>query len=89
MIFRIILGTKFKDAQCGFKIAKRKSIQDILKNVKDNGWFLDTELLYISEKSGLFIKEIPVIWRDDRDSKVKILSTIIKDLIVLLMIKFF
>ena len=89
LIFRIILGTKFKDAQCGFKIAKRESIQDILKNVKDNGWFFDTELLYKSEKSGLSIKEIPVIWRDDRDSKVKILSTIIKDLIGLLRIKFF
>jgi hypothetical protein len=57
--------------------------------VKDNGWFFDTELLYKSEKSGLSIKEIPVIWRDDRDSKVKILSTIIKDLIGLLRIKFF
>ena len=89
LIFRIILGTKFKDAQCGFKIAKRESIQDILKNVKDNGWFFDTELLYKSEKYGLSIKEIPVIWRDDRDSKVKILSTIIKDLIGLLRIKFF
>ncbi|HJN59260.1 MAG: glycosyltransferase [Dehalococcoidia bacterium] len=89
LIFRIILGTKFKDAQCGFKIAKRESILDVLKNVKDNGWFFDTELLYKSEKSGLSIKEIPVIWRDDRDSKVKILSTIIKDLIGLLRIKFF
>ena len=88
MIFRVILGTKFKDAQCGFKLAKKDSIQGILSNVKDNGWFFDTELLYKSQKAGLMIKEIPVIWTDDRDSKVKILSTIIKDILGLLRIRF-
>jgi len=87
-IFRIILGTKFKDAQCGFKLAKKHSIQETLRKVKDKGWFFDTEFLYKSQKADLRIKEIPVIWTDDRDSKVNILSTIIKDLIGLFRIKF-
>ena len=87
-LFRKFLGTKFRDAQCGFKLAKRESIIKILTKVKDNGWFFDTELLYRSENMGLKIKELPVIWRDDRDSKVKILPTIVNDLIGLLRIKF-
>ena len=76
------------DYQCGFKAINSKLADQLLPFVKDNGWFFDTELLYKSQKAGLMIKEIPVIWTDDRDSKVKILSTIIKDILGLLRIRF-
>ena len=80
-IFRFFLSVNFYDAQCGFKFAKKEAVLKILDNCKDEGWFFDTEILYKAEKNNLSICELPVTWVDDPDSKVNIVSTIIKDLI--------
>jgi putative flippase GtrA len=52
----------------------------LLPHIKDNGWFFDTELLIIAERSGLRIHEIPVDWVDDPDSRVDIKQTALDDL---------
>lgn len=36
----------------------------------DTGWFFDTELLVLAERTGLRIHEVPVDWVDDLDSRV-------------------
>ena len=80
LLFRILFFTGFKDAQCGFKAISSKVIHDIIPLIQDNGWFFDTELLILSEKNGYKIKEIPVIWTDDPDTRVKIFKTAYEDL---------
>jgi glycosyltransferase involved in cell wall biosynthesis len=80
--------TKFKDAQCGFKAISRKTAENILPLVKDNAWFLDTELLLLAGKAGYDIKEIPVHWKDDPDTRVKIVSTAWQDVKGLLRLRF-
>jgi putative flippase GtrA len=52
----------------------------LLPLVEDDGWFFDTELLVLAERSGLRIHEVPVDWVDDTDSRVKIVSTVRQDL---------
>jgi glycosyltransferase involved in cell wall biosynthesis len=86
-IFRMALSVKFKDAQCGFKFVKKKSALKILDQCKDNGWFFDTELLYKAKKNNLSICELPVTWVDDKDSKVRIISTIFKDILGLIRLR--
>ena len=71
--------TKWKDAQCGFKAISRRTAEKVLPLVKDNAWFLDTELLLLAGKAGYDIKEIPVHWEDDPDTRVKIVSTAWED----------
>lgn len=78
-LFRAMFFTSFKDAQCGFKAVNRAAADAILPLVKDNGWFFDTEMLIIGQHSGFRIREIPVRWVDDPDSRVKILTTAIED----------
>lgn len=80
--------TKFKDAQCGFKAISRKTAENILPLVKDNAWFLDTELLLLAGKAGYGIKEVPVHWEDDPDTRVKIISTAWEDVKGLLRLRF-
>jgi len=86
-IFRIFLSVNFFDAQCGFKFIKKESALKILDECKDPGWFFDTEILYKAEQQNLSICELPVTWIDDPDSKVNILSTIIKDLMGLIRLR--
>lgn len=79
LFVKVVLGTTFSDAQCGFKALSRRAIDEVLPQVKDQAWFLDTELLVLAEKQGYRIKDIPVQWIDDDDSRVKIISTAWED----------
>lgn len=74
-LFRNVFGTRFKDAQCGFKAIKRETAQKILPQITDTGWFFDTELLIIAQKAGFKIAEVPIIWKDDPTSTVKVAKT--------------
>ena len=87
-LFRTMFFTKFKDAQCGFKAISADAANALVPLVKDNAWFFDTELLLIAQKNGYSIKEIPVRWVDDPDSRVKIISTAWEDIKGLLRLRF-
>src|SRR6476469_6707965 len=80
LILRGTLAARFSDAQCGFKAIRRNVAQQLLPLVQDNGWFFDTELLVLAERSGLRIHEVPVDWTDDPDSRVDIVQTAMDDL---------
>ena len=74
------LRVGFSDAQCGFKAIRADVARRLLPLVEDTGWFFDTELLVLAERSGLRIHEVPVDWVDDPDSRVDIVATAIGDL---------
>jgi putative flippase GtrA len=78
-LVRTVLSASFTDAQCGFKAITRESAARLLPLVQDGGWFFDTELLVLAERSGLRIHEVPVDWTDDPDSRVDIRRTAIDD----------
>jgi glycosyltransferase involved in cell wall biosynthesis len=75
MFVKAVLSTRFSDAQCGFKALSRKAVEAIIPQVEDQSWFFDTELLVLGEKQGYRIKDIPVHWVEDDDTRVKILQT--------------
>jgi hypothetical protein len=47
--------------------------------IENNEWFFDTELLIIAEKAGYPVKEIPVRWLEDPDTRVNIRKTVWED----------
>jgi glycosyltransferase involved in cell wall biosynthesis len=79
-IINTLMGTKLRDTQCGFKAIRRECAQKLLPLVQDTGWFWDTELLLLAAKSGWKVTFVPVRWLEDTDSRVKIASTVWKDL---------
>lgn len=80
LFVRVALSTSFSDAQCGFKAVNRDVIQEIVPLIEDQNWFFDTELLVLAERLGHRIKDIPVKWDEDADSRVKIISTAWEDI---------
>lgn len=65
-------SSQVRDAQCGFKAMRRSCAQALLPQVQDNRWFFDTELLIRAEQQGYRVKEIPVRWREDPTSTVRL-----------------
>lgn len=84
--FRSLLGKIFplcvkifavrgiKDTQCGFKMFKREVAQKIARLLTVDRFAFDVELLYIAKKFGYSIKEVPVAWYNDTDSRVGLLT---------------
>ena len=75
-LVRWLLNTQVKDMQCGFKAIHRRIAKKIVPRIQDNEWFFDTELIILAERAGYKIKEVPVTWNDDPDSRMKITSTV-------------
>lgn len=86
---RVLLGNTFNllvqmicglwgiwDTQCGFKGFSKKATEDIFPKCKIDRWAFDPEILVIAKKMGYKIKEVPVTWLNDFESKVKLKSTI-------------
>lgn len=75
-LLRALLGTRVTDVPCGFKAVSARVVREVMPNVKDDGWFFDTELLMRAERRGLGIAEVPVTWREirpeGRRSKVRV-----------------
>lgn len=80
LIIKLMFFVKFSDAQCGFKAISRKTARILLPLIKDRGWFFDSEMLIVGEKNGFTIREIPVYWIDDPDSRVNVIKTASGDL---------
>ena len=64
------------DTQCGFKGFTKKVVGDILPKCKTDRFAFDPEILIIGKKMGYKIKEIPVHWKNDPLSTVKLKSMV-------------
>ena len=87
-LIRMMFFTPFRDAQCGFKAITRRAAQAIIPQVQNNNWFFDTEMLIIAAKGGYRIREIPVKWDDDPDSRVRVVATAWEDIKGLMRLRF-
>ena len=75
-IFNLIAqGWAFKgvhDSQCGFKGFRREAAQKLFSLQKLDGFSFDVEIVYLAQKLGLRLLEIPVIWRNSVQSRVRV-----------------
>jgi hypothetical protein len=70
LVLRILLGLRFKDTQCGFKAFRRSSAEKLFSQQTIEGWGFDAELLFLADRSGLKIKELPVVWSDAEGTRI-------------------
>jgi dolichyl-phosphate beta-glucosyltransferase len=62
------------DTQCGFKFFKRRVAIDLFSRQKIDGYMYDVEILYLAQRAGYQLAQVPVRWRDDGDSRLQLLS---------------
>jgi dolichyl-phosphate beta-glucosyltransferase len=66
------------DTQCGFKAFRRTAAEIIFSRQKTVGFAFDVEILFIANRMGLSIAEIPVNWRAQPGSKVNLVTDSIR-----------
>jgi glycosyltransferase involved in cell wall biosynthesis len=72
-LVRHLLGVSLRDTETGYKFFRRETLLPVIDEVRDRGWFWDTEFMVRASRRGLRIEEIPgaYIRRFDKTSTVR------------------
>ena len=87
LLVQLIVLPGFIDTQCGFKLFPRDVGVSLFSKMKVDRFAFDVELLYLARKQNLKIKEVPVEWRNIRESRVNIIKDSFRMLIDLFRIR--
>ncbi|MDI9548723.1 MAG: glycosyltransferase family 2 protein [Chloroflexota bacterium] len=71
LLVRWMAVPKIQDTQCGFKCLSREAAHTVFPLQRIDGWGFDVEVLYIAQRHGIPIVEIPVNWYYGQDSRVR------------------
>lgn len=74
LIIKIMAVRQFEDTQCGFKMFTREAAEDLFTVQRMDGIGFDVELIFIAVKRGYKIKEIPITWYFDPDSRMRLVQ---------------
>ena len=70
---RTLAASGFMDTQCGFKCF-HKTVSDALFHVQRwEGWTFDVEVLFIAQRRGYRIVEVPIQWYYFPASRIKVM----------------
>jgi len=74
LVVKVLAVPGFQDTQCGFKCFRRQAALDVLAYQSIDGWAFDVELLYIAQRRGYKIVEVPIDWYYRANSRISPIS---------------
>jgi dolichyl-phosphate beta-glucosyltransferase len=77
----LILGLQLKDFTCGFKAFRRDAARELFSRQRLASWGFDSEVLYLAKLKRYRIAEVPVVWRNDEATKVRLSRAVVGSLI--------
>lgn len=75
LFVRLLLFRGIPDTQCGFKLLRRTAALDLFSRLRTTGFSFDVEILYLCRLSGYRVDQVPVVWRNSPQSKVRLLGS--------------
>lgn len=82
-----ILDLRVSDFTCGFKGFRRKAARELFARQRLKNWSFDAEILYLARLKGYQVLEIPVRWRNDERTKVRLWRDIVSSFLGLIQIR--
>ncbi len=72
-MIRLLILPHLQDTQCGFKCFRAEVAEDLFRRQLLDGWSFDVEILYLAQRAGYKIVEVPIDWYYRHESKVSAL----------------
>jgi glycosyltransferase involved in cell wall biosynthesis len=73
LLVRALTGLRLSDTQCGFKLFRRGTTRTAFELQRVEGFGFDPELLFLIQRQGGSVVEVPVRWNNDTATKVRFL----------------
>jgi glycosyltransferase involved in cell wall biosynthesis len=70
LLLRVVLRLDFKDTQCGFKAFRRNAARALFPLQKIERWGFDPEILFLADRAGFRVVEVPVRWGHDSGTRI-------------------
>lgn len=72
LLTRSVTGVPLADFTCGFKGFSREAAQKIFTHSLIGRWAYDAEIMYLAQKYGYHITEVPIEWKNRGDTRVRL-----------------
>ncbi len=79
-IIRLFAVSGISDTQCGFKLFRSDTARELFRDARIDRFAWDVEILYLAQRRGLAIAEVPVLWFNSPESKVRVVRDAIQTL---------
>ena len=60
------------DSQCGFKAFRRPAAAALFARQRLDGYAFDVEVLWLARRLGYRVVEVPIVWRDDPETHLRL-----------------
>ncbi len=71
---RLLVLPGLQDTQCGFKCFRAEVAEEVFPLQTLGGMSFDAEVLFIARKKGYQVREVPIDWYFDPDSRVRLVE---------------
>jgi len=78
LIIKLTAVRGFEDTQCGFKMFNRRAAEDLFGVQQMTGIGFDIEILFIAKRRGYKIREVPITWYFNDDSRMRLFQDSLK-----------
>lgn len=71
---RLLTVRGIGDTQCGFKLFRGDLAHELFRRARIDRFAYDVEILYLAQRRGIAIAEVPVVWVNSPESKVAVVT---------------
>jgi dolichyl-phosphate beta-glucosyltransferase len=79
-LIRILAVPGIRDTQCGFKLFRGDVARDLFRRSRIDRFAWDVEILYLARRRGIAVAEVPVLWFNSPESKVRVVRDALQTL---------
>jgi len=88
LAIRMLILPGMQDTQCGFKCFRAETTLPLFRLQTQSGWSFDIELLFLARRFNLRVREVPIQWYFDADSKVNAVRDALRMFVDIFRIRF-
>jgi glycosyltransferase involved in cell wall biosynthesis len=89
LVVRTFVGLSgIPDTQCGFKFFQAEAARELFRRQRIDGYMFDVEILVLARRLGYRIEQVPIRWRDDRDTRLQLVRGNLRNMRDILRIRF-
>ena len=79
-LIQLLAVPGIRDTQCGFKLFRGDVARELFRAARIDRFAWDVEILFLARRRGLAIAEVPVLWFNSPESKVRVVRDALQTL---------